>query len=614
MLLVGWDAANWKLLNPLLDAGELPVLNQIVENGVVGDLLACQPFDAAALWTSIATGKRPWQHGICHSREFDSSKNAAIPISRKSRRAKALWEILAEKNLRSVVVGWPATHDSEASNAQVVSDRFSEPTAPPGVKPWPPAIAGTYSPDTLRQQLDAIRLSPEDIGADVIAKHVPNWNKIDQKADRRLGQLRVLLAVDFCHFAAAVQLMQQGNWDFAAVRFPALGYLAKIFLPFHSPRRQWINEREFNFYHDVIRVHCRALDQMLGTLRKLAGSEATVMLVSGHGTREPNFPPTGFPNDEHGWKSPQGFFAVSGSPFQKDALSHGASVLDVAPTILTLFGQPLGEDMEGRVWVEVFSAIPNIDRVESWETGIADAVSPTAESAQNPLAQKIQQESEWNFVQSCLEAGKLEHAVSRLENLFRSFPENADFCHALFQCQLALGRLNDAEATLEVLVETVPPGVAALLPQAELAVAKRDVKRARSLVDEIRRLQPTHPAALKRLGMLLLRLREWKTVAELAKGALKHDESDPVIWLGLAEASLRQNQPAEAEEAARRAIQLRFFLPDAHFILARALVAQNKWNDAREALAALLKIQPDNRSAANYNKLLERNNPSKLTE
>ncbi len=612
ILLVGWDAANWKLLNPLLDAGELPALNEIVERGVAGELLSCQPLDSAAVWTSIATGKRPWQHGIFHSREFDATNNAAIPISRKHREAKAVWEMLTEKRLRSVVVGWPATHGSEGSLAQVVSDRFSEPTAPPGVKPWPPAIAGTYSPESLRQVMDVVRVSPADIGADVISRYVPEWKKIDQKTDPRLGRLRMLLGPDFCHFAAAVQLMQRDDWEFAAVRFPALGHLAKIFLPFHTPHRPWIAERDFASYHDVVAVHCRALDQMLGTLRKLAGPEATVMLVSGFGTQSPDIPPTGFPPNGE-WKSPQGLFAASGARIQKDALLHGATVLDVAPTVLTLLGQAIGEDMEGRVLVEVFSGAPEINRVESWETPPRAAKSTEQETSQHSIAQKIREEAEWNCAQSCLEAGQFERALPRLENLFRALPENADYCHALFQCQVALGRLEEAQTTLEVLLESVPPGVAALLPQAELALAKHDLKRARTLADEARRTQPTHPAALKRLGLLLLHLREWKTVAELAKAALKRDESDPIVWLGLAEASLRQGQPTQAEDAARRAIQLKYFLPDAHFIFARALVAQNKWAKARDALSALLKIQPDNKSAAGYNKLLQRNKAPDLT-
>jgi predicted Zn-dependent protease len=172
---------------------------------------------------------------------------------------------------------------------------------------------------------------------------------------------------------------------------------------------------------------------------------------------------------------------------------------------------------------------------------------------------------------------------------------------------LQLEKLSDAETTLELLLENIPSGPAALLPRAELALAKRQVREARNLVDEVRRANPTNPVLLRRLGLLLLALREWKALADLARMALKSDETDPLVWLALAESSLRLQQPAEAEQAAQRAIQLKYFMPDAHFVLARALVAQNKWAAARETMAGLLTLQPDNKAVAGYHRRLQRN-------
>jgi predicted AlkP superfamily phosphohydrolase/phosphomutase len=34
VLLIGWDAADWKIINPLLDQGLMPTLNQFIEEGV----------------------------------------------------------------------------------------------------------------------------------------------------------------------------------------------------------------------------------------------------------------------------------------------------------------------------------------------------------------------------------------------------------------------------------------------------------------------------------------------------------------------------------------------------------------------------------------------------
>jgi hypothetical protein len=46
------------------------------------------------------------------------------------------------------------------------------------------------------------------------------------------------------------------------------------------------------------------------------------------------------------------------------------------------------------------------------------------------------------------------------------------------------------------------------------------------------------------------------------------------------------------------------FLPDGHFVLARALVAQNKWKDAREVMSATMALQPGNKAAVEYHRRL----------
>ena len=66
LLLVGWDAADWKILHPLIDAGQMPALRRIVEGGASGALLCTQPPVPVALWTTVATGKRLWQHRVSH--------------------------------------------------------------------------------------------------------------------------------------------------------------------------------------------------------------------------------------------------------------------------------------------------------------------------------------------------------------------------------------------------------------------------------------------------------------------------------------------------------------------------------------------------------------------
>jgi tetratricopeptide (TPR) repeat protein len=351
---------------------------------------------------------------------------------------------------------------------------------------------------------------------------------------------------------------------------------------------------------------------MVHQLVEVAGPDTTVIIVSGHGVRTQAIPPGGFPpGDQDSWKSPYGIFLACGPKFAPDALLHGAGILDVVPTVLTWFGLPIGDDMEGRVLLESFADVPEVTRVDSWETYMGISRPPENEDAtlaQNPVFVGLQRESDWNFVQSCLDAARYGEALPALDRLFRDFPERVEVAHALFQCQLALGMVTEAAGTLEVALESLPPGVATLLPRAELALAQRDSRLARSLVNEAYKLNPSNPMAMRKLGLLLLRLREWESLANVAQQALAANEQDAIAWLGLAAAQLRLGKAAESAEAATRAIQLKYFLPDAHLVLARALVARGQWPEARQAMETYLKLQPNNRAAATYFKRMRTDN------
>src|ERR1700720_3119219 len=64
VLLIGWDAADWKVIEPLLEAGQMPNLARVIAGGVRGNIATIYPVLSPMLWTSIATGKRAYRHGI----------------------------------------------------------------------------------------------------------------------------------------------------------------------------------------------------------------------------------------------------------------------------------------------------------------------------------------------------------------------------------------------------------------------------------------------------------------------------------------------------------------------------------------------------------------------
>ena len=100
VLLIGWDAADWKIINPLLDAGLMPALESLINKGVMGDIATLDPVLSPILWTSIATGKTGDKHGILNFVEPIPDKMELRPVTSTSRKCKALWNILSQNNLK----------------------------------------------------------------------------------------------------------------------------------------------------------------------------------------------------------------------------------------------------------------------------------------------------------------------------------------------------------------------------------------------------------------------------------------------------------------------------------------------------------------------------------
>lgn len=591
LLLVGWEVANWAVLHPLIDCGALPTLKRLVDGGASGVLYSPPPHLPTAQWTTIATGKRAWQHQVCLP--VEGTDSAVQPVTANSRLCRAVWEILSDQDRRSVVAGWPATHGGNF-NGVSVSDRFPVPTAPPG-QPWPPAVRGTYHPADRAVALDELRVSPEEIDGETIARYVPEWRQFDQSRDPILSKLRLLLAADFAYQAALTHLMESEPWSFAAVRFPAIGEICRLFARHHL-FAETPSAKPIAMFRDVLPNAYRMLDAMLARVLELAGPETSAILVAPNGIAAKSVEALGDTNQS--WMQPAGIFVAAGPGFKQDTLVHGINALDVAPIILNWFGLARGNDMEGRLPANVLTSPQEIPNCETWEPTGQAAVT-TAAPRRSGLAGADRWNFDWSRVQSLLDAGRGKDALPLLEALFREFPENPQFSPTLFQVQLTLGLFDAAEQTLEVWQDSLPTADLPL-PRAELALARKDLPAARQQVAEL--LKSPHHSRLvwRRIGLLLIALREWNKLDACARAVLKHDADDEIAWLGLAEAALRRQDFDTAAEAAKRAMALRFSLPDAHFALARALAGKGMFFAATEAIERLLHLDPANAAASTY--------------
>ena len=113
VLFIGWDAADWRVIHPLVEQGKMPNVKKMMEQGVHGNASTLNPILSPMLWTSITTGKRPSKHGIWGFSEPTADGKSVTPITNASRKCKALWNILSQQGKTCNVVGFWPSHPAE---------------------------------------------------------------------------------------------------------------------------------------------------------------------------------------------------------------------------------------------------------------------------------------------------------------------------------------------------------------------------------------------------------------------------------------------------------------------------------------------------------------------
>ena len=185
------------------------------------------------LWTSIATGKRPFKHGIHGFTEPTQDGRGVQPVSNLSRCSKALWNILNQNDLRSIVIGWWPSHPVEPINGVMVSDNYHRADGP--LEQGWPLSPRTVHPPELAATLASLRMHPDRLTPEMIERFFPLARDIDQDNDKRLALLMRTLAECMSMNAAAIWLLDNQPWDFFGVYFDAIDHFCHVFMRYHPP-------------------------------------------------------------------------------------------------------------------------------------------------------------------------------------------------------------------------------------------------------------------------------------------------------------------------------------------------------------------------------------------
>jgi hypothetical protein len=425
VLLVGLDGASWDRIERGIAAGRLPTFARLRAEGRSAPLASIVPTYSPPIWTSILTGARPAAHGIEDfyllqlprlgvenlrlRRSFGIVRAALetsgelrfVPVTSSLRRRKALWNLADEAGLSSAVVGLWATWPPEPlQNGVVVSDhasvarqrewrdrgKASQPDA--GVTTWPPELA---------DRLAAFQRSPESVDREELSEFVAvddeTWQAFETTREFskrvRLSAFRSSHLNDAFYARAAESLWREERPDLLVLYLRAIDELSHFFYEAGVPEAASLgwSDADVRRFGGVVDAAYAWTDRALAPLvdEALAGGDTLVAVVSDHGwEREPS----GRYNHND---APPGILILAGAGVcARDCPPlDGASIYDVAPTLLARLGLPLADELEGRPLDAAFSTPSDVTRVAAYGRPIAEGRA-VASGDDAPLREKLE--------------------------------------------------------------------------------------------------------------------------------------------------------------------------------------------------------------------------------
>jgi predicted AlkP superfamily phosphohydrolase/phosphomutase/tetratricopeptide (TPR) repeat protein len=628
VLLVGWDSADWNMIDKLMAAGLMPAMKKLVDNGVRGRIATLDPPLSPMLWTSMATGVRPYKHGILGFVESDGS-GGVRPISSYGRKVNAFWNIFTKEGLKSNVVGWWPSNPVESINGVMVSNLFQQEksgTDVIAIEDWvvPP---GTVYPESYVERLSELRVHPQEITGNLIMPFVPKAVELNQKEDKRLPIIGRFLAHSSTLHAVATELMETEEWDITAVYHDALDHFSHGFMKFHAPKMEGLDQEQFDFYKDVVNGAYVYHDMMLDRLLNMVDDDTTVIVVSDHGFHSDHLRPLYIPKVPSGpavEHAPFGVFAAMGPGIKKGEQIFGARVLDLTPTLLSLFDLPIGRDMDGIPLMDIYDHPKEIEYIDSWENdkrfGGELLLTETADESTNAAAlqqlidlgyiddmaaaqgsdeamknnlKEIIRENNYYLAKSYSNGGKYDECLEillEIENKdkpdFRFLIDIIDSAcktkrFKLAEEYIAYVRANElmAERYLDVL-------------EAQVSIGMNEPVKALILLERALEEFPDSLQVLIDLGKLLLSLSQFEKAESVFRECLKLDAKNVYAFHGIGVSYLRREMYDNALENFLIAVDGLFHYPIAHLHIGETLALMKDYENAIHAFEIVEAIAP----------------------
>ncbi|HWF00592.1 MAG TPA: hypothetical protein VG248_12400 [Caulobacteraceae bacterium] len=306
LLVICADGLDWPGCDPRrLSAVKAQRLLALRAGGAAGWLSGAAPGFGLAAAASLASGVQPELHGVWRAEE--AWAGGVRPVGRSAWRVAPVWTRLEAAGVSTGSVGWPATRPGADWPGLHIDDAFAQP-AGAGHDTW--ALPPSCAPAAVRESLRDRRVHPNQISPPMLAPFMPPGGAGAVPSGAMVETLRRAIAQAASVQAAAVWMVSEQEGPAPQAVF--------VHHPILKQARDAAHGAGPRIVEAVAAAGLRFVDGLIDRLAGLCGRDCAVLVVS------------------PGWGAAAGVVMVSG--LSTAPLAEGRSILDIAPTVLAVFG------------------------------------------------------------------------------------------------------------------------------------------------------------------------------------------------------------------------------------------------------------------------------------
>ena len=284
LLIFELDGGSWTAIEPLLRAGLLPHIADLVRRGSRGGLRSVPPLFSPALWTTIYTGQPRERHGVL---TFDATSRDV--------RCRRLWDIAYAQGVPCGVCGSLVTWPPYDVGGFMIPDIMARDarTIPPQFAPLQELVV-KYPRGQERPGYDLATYVRYALGLGQAGIRLRTLLALSREVLRakllrrpyRDTYWRRALLLQQMYADAFLELYHTYRPGLSTYHYHAVDTLSHWYWCWnnHAPQE---NRSTSNggHYQEVVPAAYQAADNVLGRLLRAAGPDTTVLVLSDHGFR-----------------------------------------------------------------------------------------------------------------------------------------------------------------------------------------------------------------------------------------------------------------------------------------------------------------------------------------